>query len=125
MKFLNIYPLRILATLNHDGVFEGQFTFNVEQYGLMFQESVCDVTFSPNPLSVDEWQLHVQPISVVEIPFFHKFVDALNHYLFQVLHFVPNKYASGKELPSIKLFFDDIYFDMSGEEPKLEKIKKP
>jgi hypothetical protein len=124
MRFLNIYPLRILATLRHDGVFEGQFIFNVEQYGLMFQESVCDVTFSPNPLSIDEWQLQVQPISAVEIQFFDKFVAALNHYLFEVLCFTPNKYASGSELPSIKLFFDDIYFDLSGDEPRLAQIKK-
>ena len=125
MQFVNIYPLRILATLGQDGVFEGQFAFNVEQYGLMFEEVISDVTFSPDPLNIDEWRLHVAPISAVEIRVFDKFVQALNHYLFQVLHFVPNKYASGKELPSVKLYFDDIYFDMSGDEPKLETIKKP
>lgn len=125
MQFLNIYPLRILATLRHDGVFEGQFTFNVAQYGLTFQEAQCDVTFSPNPLSMDEWQMHVEPMLAVEAQLFDKFVNALNHYLFHVLHFVPNKYASGKELPSVKLFFDDIYFDLSGDEPKLERVEKP
>jgi hypothetical protein len=45
--------------------------------------------------------------------------------VFDVLQFTPNRSAFGKELPMVKLFFDGIYFDMSGAEPVVQKIPEP
>jgi hypothetical protein len=125
MQFLNVYPKRLWATLNASGAFEGQLTFNLEQYGLQLKDTVCDVTISEDPLMVGQWQIAVKPMLSVEMPHFNQFVKTLNHYVFDVLQFTPNRRAFGKELPMVKLFFDGIYFDMSGAEPVVQKIPEP
>jgi hypothetical protein len=42
--------------------------------------------------------------------------------VFEVLRYMPNHSAVGNDLPAIKIFFDGIYFDMSGLEPVVKKI---
>jgi len=122
MRFLNVYPKRLWATLNSVGVFEGQFTFDVEQYGLVTSDIVCEVSVVEDAITAGEWKIYVKPMFDVEMPHFDKFVETLNHYVFEVLQFMPNRSAQGKDLPMVKLFFNGIYFDMSGEEPVVQKI---
>jgi hypothetical protein len=122
MQFLNVYPKRLWATLNPVGEFEGKFTFDLEQYGLVTSDIVCDVMVSENPLMVGQWKIVVKPMFDLEMPHFDKFVDTLNHYVFEVLQFMPSRSASGKDLPSVKIFFDEVYFDMSRAEPIVQKI---
>ncbi|PUE32512.1 hypothetical protein B9Z35_02955 [Limnohabitans sp. Jir61] len=120
--FLNVFPKRIWATLNPEGVFEGQMTFNLEQYGLVLTDSVCDLTIAQDSVIIDQWKIFVKPIHSVDMPHFDQFVKALNSYVFDVLKFQPSKSATGNDLPMVKLFFDGIYFDMSGVEPVVQKI---
>lgn len=122
MQFLNVYPKRIWATLNATGAFEGQFTFNLEQYGLQLNETVCDITISEDPVMQGQWRIQMAPLYAIEMPHFEQFVKTLNHYVFEVLQFAPSRSAVGSGLPMVKLFFDDIYFDMSGSEPKVQKL---
>jgi len=122
MRFLNVYPKRLMATLNAEGAFEGQFTFNLEQYGLLLSDTVSDVKVFEDPLMVGQWKIWVKPMFDVDMPHFDKFVDTLNHYVFDVLRYTPSRSASGKDLPMVKLFFNGIYFDMSGDEPVVQKI---
>ena len=122
MRFLNVYPKRLWATLNPVGAFEGQFTFDLEQYGLITNDVVCDVTVSEDPVMLGQWKIWVKPLFDVDMPHFDKFVDTLNHYVFEVLQFTPNRSATGKDLAAVKIFFDGIYFDMSGDAPVVQKI---
>jgi hypothetical protein len=122
MKFLNVYPNRIWATLNAVGNFEGQFTFDLDQYGLMMKDMVCDVIVSEDPVLVGQWKISLKPLLAIDMPHFDKFVSTLNHYVFEVLRYMPNRSAVGNNLPAIKIFFDGIYFDMSGLEPVVQKM---
>ena len=122
MRFLNVYPKRLWATLNPVGAFEGQFTFDLEQYGLVTSDIVCEVTVCEDLVMVGQWKILVKPMFNVEMPHFDKFVETLNHYVFDVLQFMPNRRQQGKDLPVVKLFFNDIYFDMSGTKPVVQKI---
>jgi len=122
MSFLNVYPKRIWATLNAAGNFEGHFNFDIEQYGWMMKDMVCDVVVSKDLLVVGQWNLYVKPLLDVDMPHFDKFVSTLNHYVFEVLRYMPNSSAAGDQLPMVKIFFDGIYFDMSGLEPVVQKI---
>jgi hypothetical protein len=122
MQFLNVYPKRLWATLNPVGAFEGKFTFDLEQYGLVTSDIVCDVTVSEDPLMVGQWKIMVKPMFDVEMPHFDKFVETLNHYVFEVLQYTPSRSAPGKDLAMVKIFFDGIYFDMSGAEPVVQSI---
>lgn len=122
MQFLNVYPKCILATLSETGDFEGQLTFNLEQYGLQLEDRVCDLTISENPVMLGQWRIQMAPLYAIEMLNFEQFVRTLNHYVFDVLHFTPSRNAGGNGLPMVKLFFDDIYFDMSGAEPKVQKL---
>jgi len=117
MSYLKIYPKRIIATQNADGVFEGVFTLHIEQYGLQANEKKCDVKITHQG---DQWQIWVQPLTGIETPQFKQFTESLNDYLFSILKVVPNPESAG--LPKFEVFFDDIYFDMSGQEPVIQKI---
>jgi len=117
MSYLEIYPKCIIATQNADGVFEGVFTLHIEQYGLQANEKKCDVKITHQG---DQWQIWVQPLTGIETPQFKQFTESLNDYLFSILKVVPNPESAG--LPKFEVFFDDIYFDMSGQEPVIQKI---
>ena len=117
MSYLKIYPRRIIATLNADGGFEGVFTLHIEQYGLQASDKICDVKITQEG---DQWQIWVQPLTGLETPQFKQFAESLNEYLFSVLKVIPNPQEVG--LPKVEVFFDDIYFDMSGQEPVIQKI---
>ena len=117
MSYLKIYPKRIIATQNADGGFEGVFTLHIEQYGLQANNKKCDVKIAQEG---DQWQIWMQSVTGVQTPQFKKFVESLNDYLFSILKVTPNPQAAG--LPKFEVFFDDIYFDMSGQEPVIQKI---
>ena len=121
MHFLDVHPKRLWATLNSVGVFEGQFIFNLEQYGLLLSDTTCEVTISEDLVRAGHWRILVKPMLDLDIPHFDKLVDTLNHYVFEVLQFTPSRSAQGKDSPMVKLFFDGIYFDMSGDEPVVQK----
>jgi len=95
MQFLNIYPKRILATLNAADAFEGQFTFDLEQYGLITSDVVCDVTVTEDRVMVGQWKIWVKPLFDIDMPHFEKFVETLNHYVFEVLQYTPSRIAIG------------------------------
>ena len=122
MHFLNVYPKRLWATLNEAGAFEGQLVFDLEQYGLVNTGLVSDVLISENKVMAGTWMITLKPLFDLEMPHFDKFVKALNHYVFEVLQLMPNRTTSGQELPTIKLFFDDMYFDMSDVDPVIQKV---
>ena len=117
MSYLKIYPKRIITTLNADGSFEGVFTLHIEQYGLQANDKKCDVKITREG---DQWQIWVQPVSGVDTPHFKQFVESLNQYLFSVLQV--NLDPKDACIPKVEVFFDDIYFDMSGNEPVIKKI---
>jgi len=121
MSYLKIYPKRIFATLNVEGTFEGFFSFHLEQYGLQEIDKKCDVKIVQESF---EWQIWVQPVSGLETPQFRQFVESLNNYLFLVLKVTPGHESKKPELPSVDVFFDDVYFDMSGPEPVIQKLPK-
>ena len=118
MSYLKIYPKRIIATLNADGGFEGLFMLHIEQYGLQANDQKCDVKITQEG---DQWQIWVQPVTGVQTPLFKQFMESLNDYLFSVLKVTPNPEVVG--LPKVEVFFDDIYFDMSGQEPVIHKTR--
>jgi hypothetical protein len=122
MRFLNVYPKRLSATLNEAGVFEGHFTFNLEQYGLQLSDTVCDITISEDPVLVGQWKIWVKPLFNIDMPHFNQFVETLNHYVFDMLQFSPSRSSTVNGLPGVKLHFDEIYFDMSGAMPVVQKI---
>ena len=117
MSYLKIHPKRIIATLNADGGFEGVFTLHIEQYGLQANNKKCDVRITQES---DHWQIWVQPLTGLETPQFKQFTESLNDYLFSILKVVPASESAG--MPKFEVFFDDIYFDMSGQEPVIQKI---
>lgn len=122
MHFLNVYPKRLWATLNPVGAFEGQLTFDLEQYGLLTKDIVCDATVCEDPELAGQWKIVIKPMLSVDMPHFDKFVETLNHYVFDVLQYMPSRSATGKDLAMVKLFFSDTYFDMTGDEPVVQKI---
>jgi hypothetical protein len=119
MSYLKIYPKRIIATLDADGAFEGVFTLHIEQYGLQANDKKCEVKITQEG---EHWQIWVQPLTGLETPQFKQFTESLNDYLFSVLKLTPSYEGGG--LPKVEVFFGDICFDMSGQEPVIKKTPK-
>ena len=117
MSYLKIYPKRIIANLNVEGDFEGVFTLHIEQYGLQANDKRCDVMITQKG---GQWQIWVQPLTGIETPQLKQFTESLNDYLFSILKVIPNTESAG--FPKFEVFFDDIYFDLSGQEPVVQKI---
>ena len=86
VSYLKIYPKRILATLNTDDIFEGDFTLLIEQYGLEMIGKKSQIKISRDD---ENWQIWVEPISRVETNQFQQFVETLGYYLFSVLKVAP------------------------------------
>ena len=117
MSYLKIYPKRIVATINAVGGFEGVLTLHIEHYGLQANDEKCDVNITQDG---DHWHIWVEPLASLETTQFKQFVESLNQYLFTIMKVTPNPQGAG--LPKYEVFFDDIYFDMSGQEPVIQKI---
>ena len=122
MRFLNVYPIKLWATLTTPEVYEGKLSFTLEQYGLMFNENDADITLARDPDKPEAWRLWVKPLHGVDVPYFSRFVDALNHYVFEVLAFVPSQQSAQPGQPGISLFFDGIYFDLSIDPAKVGHV---
>ena len=121
MSSLKIYPKRIFATLNVEGIFEGVFTFQLEQYGLQANDKKCDVKIYRD---IGEWHILLQPFAGLDTPQFKLFAESLNDYVFSVLKVGPRQESKGSELPSVDVYIDDIYFDMTGQEPVIQRVPK-
>jgi len=117
MSYLKIYPKRIITTQNADGVFEGVITMHIEQYGLQANDNKCDVKITQVN---GQWQIWVQSVSGKQTPQFKQFTDSLNDYVFSILKAVPNLESAA--LPKFEVYFDDIYFDLTGKEPVIRRI---
>ena len=65
--------------------------------------------------------LFTKELKFGQTPHSKKFVESLNDFLFSVVKVVPNPQDAG--LPKFEVFFDDICFDMSGQEPVIQKYK--
>lgn len=119
MRFLNVYPIKLWAASTTPEVYEGKLSFTLEQYGLMFNENDVDITLARDPDKPEAWRLWVKPLHGVDVPYFSRFVDALNHYVFEVLAFVPSQQSAQS---GIDLFFDGIYFDLSIDPAKVGHV---
>jgi hypothetical protein len=118
MNFLTLYPTEMSAVLNDEGSFVGQLNMNIEQYGLFFREVKCNITLRIESGHAQPWYLAIDPIDSVEVPHFTKFVDAMNSYVFNILRFEPHMKPQDNELPRVQLFSDEIFFDISEENPR-------
>jgi hypothetical protein len=116
-SYLKIYPKRILATLNTDEIFEGDFTLLIEQYGLEMIGKKSQIKISRDD---ENWQIWVEPISRVETNQFQQFVETLSYYLFSVLKVAP--IYQGTALPKFEVHFDDVYFALSGNKSLIKKL---
>jgi len=117
MSYLKIYPKRIVATLNTGGSYGGVISFLIEQYGLQANDEECDVKIIQKG---DQWQIWLHPISDVQKPQLKRFDESLNDYLFSVLKLQLTSLNVG--LSKLEVFFDDIYFEISGQDAVVREI---
>lgn len=120
-RYVNIYPKQLHAVMTHNLVLEGRLTLHLEQYGLMRPEIEAVLRVVRRDEEAP-WHLEIRPIDGVETPYFMGFAAALDRYVFQDLKAGPKMQVDANELPSMHLFFDGVYFDLSGEEPVLYKV---
>ena len=122
MKFLNIFPSRLRVEKSDGGPIHGTLFFTFEQYGLIFSEQQCDVSFAEN---LDGWSMTLGHLTDVDTPHFAKFTQALNHYVLSVLKFTPDTGFLDASQMVKELYFEDVFFDLSSDDNRLKKVVKP
>ena len=121
MQFLNVFPSRLVVHKGADDQIVGKLYFNFEQYGLLFNEQECRVTFKDTPQG---WRLSLGQMSELDSAHFDKFTQALNHYVMHVLQFDPRLLDVSAGQLEKELFFEEVFFDMSSEENYFKKVSK-
>lgn len=123
MSYLNIYPKYILATQKDDDSFQGEFTYSLEQYGLLLQDTRSDIKLYQN-LASEDWHLLMHQFDEIDTSYFRKFTQCLGNYIFSILQISPKRSIQSGEPSVVEIFFNDVYFDLSGGEPILKKISE-
>ena len=121
MSYFNIYPKQIFATFKNTNELIGHLTFSLEQYGILLKPMASQIKIYRETNKTDEWQIAVTQFADIEVYYFNQFVNILSNYLFQTLQTNPSTY-SVKEATNIEIYLDDIYINMSGPKPKIERI---
>lgn len=121
MSYLNIYPHRIVANRKDDGSFEGKFIYSLEQYGLLLKDTQSDIQFHQNIAMRGQWKISMPHFNEMGTTYARKFVTSLDNYIFNILHITPSRQSVNSDLPDLEIFFNDVYFDLSGAEPVLRK----
>jgi|GEM_PF-2526807 hypothetical protein len=110
MNYLIIYPEDLLLEKKPDGSMKGDFTFEIEQYGLRIKKMICAVELV---YITDEGE----PLPKIVI---HQNADLdgignlghiLNVFLFRQLNVEP-KFEMNKNRLEWHYFFHDVYFDL-------------
>jgi hypothetical protein len=122
MSYLNIYPHRIVANYKDDASFEGEFIYSLEQYGLLLKDTQSRIQFHQNIAMRGQWKISMPQFNEMGTMYSQKFVESLDNYIFNILHITPSRQSLNSDLPDIEIFFNNVYFDLSGAEPELRKI---
>lgn len=111
MTYLKIFPKSIVVKRNDGGAYAGHITYDFEQYGRMFYGDEAEVEFRCHWESRTDWEICSPPLAH-QLVGFSVFMQALNHYLFQVVHFDPISQWNKKTELQCEYYFDRVYFDM-------------
>jgi hypothetical protein len=124
MAYLKIFPRSITAQMDGEGGYAGRIIYDFEQYGQMIYGDDSEVLLRCDWKPHADWRI----ISMAEthrLAGFSVFMDALNHYLFQVLQFDPVSQWSKVSNSDHEYYFERMYFDMGTQQFKvLEKNTK-
>ena len=119
MIYLNIHPKRLHVVMKSPTAYSGYVVFDLEQYGVSFSSMTTPLTLLREGESLHHgWRLDIEPIDGVVVPQYTAFVESFNFYVFQLLKCKP-LFEIEQELPEWNVHFEDVYFDLSGETPRM------
>lgn len=105
-----------------DQSFEGLFTYSLEQYGLLLQDAQSSIHFHEDTALRGRWNIVMPQFNEMDASYFHQFVKSLDDYIFNILKTAPSRQWVNGNPPEIDIFFNDVYFDLSGAKPVLKKM---
>ena len=118
MAYLNIRPKRLHVVMKSPEECSGYVVFDLEQYGVSFMSMTTPLKLVREQEGLRRWRLDIEPIDSVEVPHYTAFVETFNFYVFYLLKRKP-LFEIEQELPEWNVHFEDVYFDMSGDAPRM------
>lgn len=111
MPYLKIFPRSIIVKQDGEGGYVGRITYDFEYYGLMMVDDDSDVELLCRCYPRAEWLIRSRE-TVHQFVGFSVFMNALNHYLFEVLQFDPVSQWCKVSDADYTYYFERVYFDM-------------
>lgn len=115
MSYLKIFPRSLSVKLDGAGAYVGNFYYDFEQYGCMVYgaESTVKLLCLWNPHAV--WVIRsTEPVH--KLTGYAVFMEALNHYLFNVVRFDPVSQWCKVSSSEYEYHFENMYFDLGTQE---------
>jgi hypothetical protein len=111
MSYLKIFPRSIIVKQDGEGGYVGRITYDFEHYGRMMFDDDSDVELFCRWYPRAEWFIRSRE-TVHRFVGFALFMNALNHYLFEVLQFDPVSQWCKVSDADYAYYFERVYFDM-------------
>lgn len=118
MAYLKIFPRSIVTMLDGEGGYVGRITYDFEQYGRMMYDDDTDVQLKCGCEPFEGWRI-ITTSKMQRLAGFSVFMNALNHYLFEVLQFDPVSQWNMVSLSVYEYYFERVYFDMGTQQFKM------
>ena len=110
--------------MDGDGGYVGRITYDFEQYGRMMYGDDSDIFVKCLWQTHADWRI-LSTVQAHRLAGFSLFMQALNHYLFQVLQFDPVSQWNKVSATDYEYYFERVYFDMGTQQfNAIEKVSK-
>lgn len=122
MSYLKIFPRSLIVKVVNDSEYVGRLTYDFEQYGRMVYDDDSMIVLQQRCQPHLNWLIKSTG-QVHNLAGFHVFMKALNHYLFEMIHFDPITQFCRSTATEFEFYFERVYFDMGlGEFISVQKM---
>lgn len=111
MSYLKIFPRSIIAERDEEDGYVGRMQYDFEQYGRMLYDHETDISLVCRSFTDLDWLIVAHDLKS-QLSGFERFIQSLNHYLFEVVKFDPLAHWSKPSGTYYLYHFEPVYFDV-------------
>ena len=126
MAFIKLHPHYLMLVRDQPETYVGELSFSVEQYGLVVNDFVFNLTLTPPNKHYENWRFICEEPAQLNVPNFVLFLKSIEHHIFVNLKFSPHEAVQAAQEPKkgimkllspkkepFRLYFKDMFFDIN------------